>query len=219
MTQPENECIGQILCPECSEPCKIFIKDYKITLSDCKNNHKKENLTISEYEEIKKRQTQKSDKKFYICEKHNSNYEKYCEECKKNICQKCEEEHKGHNLIIYKEIIPDKNELKKSGEKLKYSVNKFKSNIKDIINQLNKASENVEKFYAIYNDIVNSCENDNLNYEKAQNLAEINNIISEEIFNFNEMDYGYNLNKALYISNEIEGKNVEIELNYKINGI
>ena len=217
MAQPEKECLGQILCPECSEPCKIFIRDYKITLSDCKNNHKKENLTMSEYQEIKKKQTQKNDKKFHICEKHNLNYEKYCEECKKNICQKCEEEHKGHNLLIIKEIIPDKNELKKNGEQLKTAVNKFKANIKDIINQLNKACENVEKFYAIHNEIADSYEGDNLNYEKAQNLAEINNTIAEEIFNFNEMDYGYNLNKVLYISNEIEGKNVEIELNYKIN--
>ena len=120
-------------------------------------------------------------------------------------------------MIIIKEIIPDKNELKKNREKLKSSLNKFKANIKDIINQLNNASENADKFYAIHNGIMNSCENDNLNYEKAQNLAEINNTIVDELFNFNEMDYGYNLNKVLYISNEIEGKNVEIELTYKIN--
>ena len=31
------------------------------------------------------------------------------------------------------------------------------------------------------------------------------------------MDNGYNINKLLYISSEIEGKNIEIELNYKIN--
>ena len=41
MTQQGKECLGKILCPECSEPCKIFIKDYKITLSDCKNKQKK----------------------------------------------------------------------------------------------------------------------------------------------------------------------------------
>ena len=32
---------------------------------------------------------------------------------KKNIWQKCEGEHREHNLLIIKEIIPDKNELKK----------------------------------------------------------------------------------------------------------
>ncbi len=31
------------------------------------------------------------------------------------------------------------------------------------------------------------------------------------------MDNGYNVHKLLYNSNEIEGKNIEIELNYKIN--
>ena len=42
----------------------------------------------------------------------------------------------------------------------------------------------MEKFYAIHNEIVDSCECDNLNYEKAQNLAEINNTIIDELFNF-----------------------------------
>ena len=110
MTQSEKDLPYQILCPECSEPCRIFLRDYKITLSDCKNNHRKENISFPEFEEIKKKKVQK---KFNICETHNLNYEKYCEDCKKNICQKCEEEHKEHKFKIIKEIIPDKNEIKK----------------------------------------------------------------------------------------------------------
>ncbi len=141
MTQPEKEFPYQILCPECSEPCRILLRDYKITLSDCKNNHRRENISLSEFEEIKKKKVQM---KFNICETHNLNYEKYCEDCKKNICQKCEEEHKEHKLKIIKEIIPDKNEIKKNTEKLKYYVNNTKENIKDIINKLNKAYENID---------------------------------------------------------------------------
>ena len=113
MTQAEKELKSQIVCPECYEPCRIFINDYKITLSDCKNNHKRENISLAEYEEIKKKNIKKI---FHICQAHNLNYEKYCDDCKKNICQKCEEEHKEHNLQIIKEIIPDKNELKKMGK-------------------------------------------------------------------------------------------------------
>ena len=207
MTQSEKEIKSQILCPECSEPCRIFINDYKITLSDCKNNHKRENISLAEYEEIKKKNIKKI---FHICQAHNLNYEKYCDDCKKNICQKCEEEHKEHNLQIIKEIIPDKNELKKNGDALKSQVNETKKNVNDVIAKLNKAIENLDKFYAIHNEILDGYNDDNINYEAAQNLSEINNSISNEIFQLNEMDNGYNINKLLYISNEIEGNNIEI---------
>ena len=120
-------------------------------------------------------------------------------------------------MKIIKEIIPDKNEINKNVEKLKHYVNNTKENIKDIINKLNKTYANIEKFYAIHNEILNNYNEDNLNYETAQNIADINDIIEDEIINFNTMDNGYNVHKLLYNSNEIEGKNIEIKLNYKIN--
>ena len=214
MTQPEKEFPYQILCPECSEPCRILLRDYKITLSDCKNNHRRENISLAEFEEIKKKKVQK---KFNICETHNLNYEKYCEDCKKNICNKCEEEHKEHKLKIIKEIIPNKNEIKKNAERLKYYINNTKENIKDIINKLNKAYENIDKYYAIHNEILDNYDENNINYETAQNISDVNKLIEDEIYNFNNMDNGYNINKLFYNSSEIEGKNIEIELNYKIN--
>ena len=100
---------------------------------------------------------------------------------------------------------------------MKSQVNETKKNVNDVIAKLNKAIENLDKFYAIHNEILDGYNDDNINYEAAQNLSEINNSISNEIFQLNEMDNGYNINKLLYISNEIEGNNIEIELNYKIN--
>ena len=64
---------------------------------------------------------------------------------------------------------------------------------------------------------MNNINVDNLNYETARNIADISNIIEDEILNFNTMNNGYNVNKLLYNSSEIEGKNIKIELNYKIN--
>ena len=125
------------------------------------------------------------------------NYEKYCDDCKKNICKKCEQEHKEHNLQIIKEIIPDKNELKKNGEALKSQVNQTKENITDVFSKLNKAIVNIDKFYAIHNEILDGYTDDNINYEAAQNLAEINNNIQNEIYQLNEMDNGYNINNIL----------------------
>ena len=34
---------NDIICPTCNENILIDIKDYKINLNDCKNNHNKEN--------------------------------------------------------------------------------------------------------------------------------------------------------------------------------
>ena len=218
MTEAEKANINQILCPQCSEPCKITFCDYyKITLAGCKNNHTTENITMSEYENIKKKQNLKNDKKHHVCETHNLNYEIYCEDCKKDLCPKCKEEHKEHSSQVLKEITPSKEEFKKNKEKLKAYIGRFKDNIKDVINQLNKAVDNIDKFYSFHDEIVDSFNDDNLYCEKANNLAEINNSLLDGFYVFNEMDFGYNLNKVLYISNEIEGKNIEIELNYKIN--
>ena len=60
MTQPEKELPYQILCPECLEPCRIILRDYRITLSDCKNNHKRENISLPEFEEMKKKKSKRN---------------------------------------------------------------------------------------------------------------------------------------------------------------
>ena len=54
---------NDILCPECKEICKYDIKDYKITLYDCKNRHKIKNIKINEYEN-----TQNIDLSKIICD-------------------------------------------------------------------------------------------------------------------------------------------------------
>ena len=85
MTQPEKLTQKEILCPECSEPCLLSLRNFKISLANCKNGHKKENISLSEYEEIKKKQNLDSEKKYYVCSKHNETFEKYCENCKLNM--------------------------------------------------------------------------------------------------------------------------------------
>ena len=40
----------EVICPECNEGILISIKDYKINLNGCKNNHKKYNILLDEYE-------------------------------------------------------------------------------------------------------------------------------------------------------------------------
>ena len=106
----ENKLIKStdIICPDCGENIKIKIANYKISLYDCKNKHKKNNLLLDKYEK-----TQYIDLSQIICnecKKTNKNetfnHEFYkCFECNKNICPLCKLKHpKNHNIINYDKI-------------------------------------------------------------------------------------------------------------------
>ena len=95
----------QIICPICGEIAKILINDYKITIFDCKNNHKKENISLTEFEK-----TQIIDESKIICNNcknatKNRVYNKefyICTSCKINLCPLCMNSHnKKHNIIKY----------------------------------------------------------------------------------------------------------------------
>ena len=43
----------------------------------------------------------KYEDKNYICNIHNDRYISYCNKCNKNLCLKCENEHKNENSLIY----------------------------------------------------------------------------------------------------------------------
>ena len=46
-----------IKCPECGENVKMKIKDYKISLYDCKNRHEINNILFNKYEYYQKKAT------------------------------------------------------------------------------------------------------------------------------------------------------------------
>ena len=52
-----------IICPSCGENCRIKIENYKITLYECKNGHKLDNITLDEFNE-----TQAIDESKIICD-------------------------------------------------------------------------------------------------------------------------------------------------------
>ena len=101
---------NEVICPRCNENCLIKIKDYKVILYNCKDNHETI-LSMNEYEE-----TQKINLSNIKCNKCNTknkgntfNNEFYkCLNCNINICPLCKSNHdKGHNIIKYN----DKNYL------------------------------------------------------------------------------------------------------------
>ena len=97
-----------IICPECGENIKIKINDYKISLYNCKNGHKINDLLLKDYEN-----TQKINLSTIICNECNTNnkYNTYknefykCYDCKINLCPLCKLKHnKNHNIINYDKI-------------------------------------------------------------------------------------------------------------------
>ena len=96
-----------IICPKCKEDIKFSLKDYKINLFDCNNDHKIENIKLNEFEK-----TQLIDESKIICDicKINNKSQTYnnqfnfCLECEKNICPLCKSSHdKSHSVIDYEQ--------------------------------------------------------------------------------------------------------------------
>ena len=104
-TQKETDLIKSpnIICPICKENIKMDIKDYKITLSDCINGHKFENILLNEFSD-----TQIIDRikiscdicKFYNKSITHNNIFYKCNKCNKNICTLCKIKHESEHKII-----------------------------------------------------------------------------------------------------------------------
>ena len=93
-----------ILCPECNENSLISIKEFKITLYKCKNQHIKENIQFNEFDK-----TQYIDETKIKCNKCNKSKSEtfgnqffICFSCNYNICPLCKTVHdKSHYIIDY----------------------------------------------------------------------------------------------------------------------
>ena len=97
-----------IICPFCKESCLIEIKDYKISLNGCKNNHRTNNILFSEFKETQKINI--SDIICNICKErnkgntHNNEFYK-CLECNLNLCPLCKSNHNNNHSIINYDMI------------------------------------------------------------------------------------------------------------------
>ena len=98
---------NEVICPKCGEDILISIKDYKINLYNCKNQHSINDILFNEFENI-----QKIDLSKIICNncwvknKGNSYNNEFfiCLSCMKNICPLCKLKHdKSHQIINYEQ--------------------------------------------------------------------------------------------------------------------
>ena len=96
----------QIICPECSENILMKIHDYKINLYDCKNDHKQNDILISNFDN-----TQTIDLSKIVCSACGKNKSQtygnqlfICTTCSKNLCPLCKSIHdKSHKIINYED--------------------------------------------------------------------------------------------------------------------
>ena len=135
----------------------------------CKTNHDISHI-INNY-----------DDRNYICTKHNKPFIKYCKECNKEICNKCEKKHKDHDILRYKKLLIDKEDLIKTSEKLKHIIDiwKFKINIiKEIFEKMNHV---LDIYLKINNDIIDNYNTNQRNYYILNNISYLNKF-NENLF-------------------------------------
>ena len=154
------------------------------------------------------------DEKYYKCSEHGDDYIAYCEDCKKNLCSICDG-HKDHKRLIFMDILPKKEDLIKTKDEIKSTIDKFNSQIRALISILNDVKDKINMYYKIYEDIINNYDNKNRNYEIIYNINQLqNNKIKDELDKIIE----YNIiEKYKYIFNVYQTMNIdEINIIYNI---
>ena len=97
-----------IICPECGQHALINIKDYKITLHNCKYSHKTENILLSEFMDSQNKGLSniKCDN-CLINNKNNTDKNEFfrCLKCQMNLCPQCKNIHDKRHKIVNYELI------------------------------------------------------------------------------------------------------------------
>ena len=119
-----------------------------------------------------------------VCYKHNMKYSKYCCNCTKDICIKCENDnHINHKVINYSKLIPDFSEinlLKKNAKLFEYDKNIFFNSVENWKKEFNQMLNN----YKIKVDNILSYIQ-NFNFEKINfNLIYKYRIISDYFYKY-----------------------------------
>ena len=198
-----------IICPECGENILINIKDFKINLYGCKNNHKINNILINKFVD-----TQKIDLSKIICNQCNKNNKKnaynnvfyICNTCNKNICPLCKLKHDENHLIKY----DDKNYIcKKHNDTFIKYCKKCNENICLICENSHNNHDIIDlgQVMPSKNELIKVIKDLKLIKDKFKNKIEIIKEILNRIINMIEIYYNinnniinnYNINKRNYI--------------------
>ena len=117
----------------------------------------------------------KYEEKNCICPKHNDGFIQYCSRCNTNLCVACFEEHQGHEIMHFGNLIPKSGEIKKKVEEMTKEFETFDNNINSLIYKLNEMKNIINLFKDININILKNFDMRNKNYNILQNLKEIIN--------------------------------------------
>ena len=81
------------------------------------------------------------------CLEHNLKYKYYCNQCEKNLCQKCNELHKKHETINLNKILINMKEYKDKIYNFQKNILEMERNFEKIINDFNKEINNLKKSF------------------------------------------------------------------------
>lgn len=202
---------NEIICPECYENILLNIKDYKINLYNCKNNHKFNNILLTEFDGYLNLDISKII--CHICKSNrsdlNNNEFLTCLNCQINLCPKCKINHDKKHKIVNYDI---KNYLCKEHNLhyIKY-CNQCKSNI---CMKCEKNHKNHNNIIYLGDMLINeediSNEIEELN-KYIHNLNEqIGNII--KILNDVKMNMKKYIDLSKYISNNYNSENINYQI-------
>jgi len=129
--------------------CSQINKTTKSYCSNCIKQHREKNHVIINYED-----------KNYYCRKHIKKMEKYCFQCKKNLCESCVEEHekekekekeknKVHQIKNIDSLIPLDKEIKELKNSL-IEISKYIKDLKIVIDNINYTLNAAMRIYTNY---------------------------------------------------------------------
>ena len=210
--------LRNIKCGVCKENNKSttakneFYKCYECNINLCPQCKAQHNNTHNIYD---------YDKINYLCLKHNQSFNSFCKTCNMNICNLCEKDHSEHEILVFGQIIKDKNEILPKLEELKNSLDTFNNNINKIFEIINSIKSNIEHCYKLEEYLINNYNKTKTNYQVIYNINEIinyNNTIIKNINNLNnetKLENKFNKILSMYNQNNINENN-EIKLIVKI---
>lgn len=203
---------NHVFCPICGEPAIMKMKNYTISISECKYDHNIDGLNINEFET-----SQLINEKMILCGNCESNRaETYnniffvCKTCNLDLCPFCKLKHdkKNKNHIIYKYDDKDLNCIehkkayvsycKKCKKNLCYTCEKDHNNHdciifrnlidknKDSENKIEEFKNSIDKFKKDVNEIVNTL---NKVIENCEKLYKIYDKINQDFNKENENYY------------------------------
>ena len=149
--------------------CSNLLKRARPVCKNCINEHKTQNHAIIFYED-----------KNYYCKWHIKKMEKYCFQCKRNLCEGCVNDHlkdektKGHQIKSFDLLVPDKEEiaqLKNSLNDIEKNMSSLKIVIDDLIYTLRGAMQIYEDYYRIASNIMEKYESFNKGEKDLKNFT------------------------------------------------